>query len=55
MNVEEAMELAKKCISEINLRFMMAMPKWNIKMVDASGITILENCNGPIDAEEVKQ
>jgi len=42
LSEEEGLELMKKCIDEIHLRFMLAKPKFLIKIVDKNGIREIE-------------
>merc|ERR1719399_835948 len=38
----EALDLLECCFAEIQKRFMVAMPKFTIKVVDANGVRVLE-------------
>jgi len=42
MTVDEALQLMQLCAAEMKRRFSIAMPKWNIKIVDKDGIRKLE-------------
>ena len=42
MTVEEGLELMKKCIAELHVRFMINQPKFLIKLVTAEGIKVIE-------------
>ena len=42
MTVEEGIEVIKKCIHELDTRFMIAQPKFFIKIVDKDGIRLLD-------------
>ena len=41
MTPEEALQLVYKCISEIQLRFLVQQPKFMIKIVDKEGIRVI--------------
>jgi 20S proteasome alpha/beta subunit len=38
MTVEEGIELVKKCIHELHVRFLISQPNFFIKIVDKDGI-----------------
>jgi len=38
----EGMELLRKCVTEINLRFMANSPNFLVKVVDSNGITVVD-------------
>jgi 20S proteasome subunit beta 4 len=42
MNLEEGLDLVKRCIHELHTRFLISQPKFIIKLVDANGIRLLE-------------
>ena len=41
MTVEEGLELMRKCILELNIRFMISQPNFLIKLVTAKGIEVI--------------
>lgn len=42
MNLEEALGVVRKCIHELNVRFLINQPKFVIKLVDANGTRVVE-------------
>ena len=42
LDVEGGLGIIKKCIHELNTRFLISQPKFVIKIVDASGTRVLE-------------
>jgi len=42
MNLDEALALLELCFAEINKRFMISMPNFIIKVVDANGTRVVE-------------
>lgn len=42
MSVEEAVAIAKSCIQELQARFVMGLPKFSVKIVDAQGIRSID-------------
>ena len=38
LSLEEALDLIRKCIAEINTRFVMNLPKFVVKVADKDGI-----------------
>lgn len=42
MTLEQGLELAHKCQDELRKRFMVHLPDFIIKVVDASGVRIVE-------------
>jgi 20S proteasome alpha/beta subunit len=42
LNLEQSLDIIKKCIHELNTRFLISQPKFVIKIVDAAGTRNLE-------------
>eukprot|EP00826_Nyctotherus_ovalis_P033246 TRINITY_DN2684_c0_g1_i11.p1 TRINITY_DN2684_c0_g1~~TRINITY_DN2684_c0_g1_i11.p1 ORF type:complete len:106 (+),score=29.60 TRINITY_DN2684_c0_g1_i11:336-653(+) len=42
MSLEEGKELARKCIAEVQKRFIISTPNIIVKCIDANGVNILE-------------
>ncbi len=42
MNLEEGLDVIKKCIKELNTRFLISQPKFIVKIVDQNGIRVVE-------------
>lgn len=42
MNLEEVLELARKCIKELSTRFIINQPHWTAKVMSADGIKVVE-------------
>ncbi|CAG9313678.1 PSMB2_1 [Blepharisma stoltei] len=42
ITLDEAKEIAKKCVNEVKTRFLVAQPEFIIKVVDRNGITELD-------------
>ena len=41
MNEQQGLELLKKCIDEIQVRFLVHMPEFTVKIVDKDGVRVL--------------
>ncbi len=41
MNVEQGIEVIKKCIHELKTRFLISQPVFTVKIVDQNGIKVL--------------
>uniref|UniRef100_A0A6U4BZU5 Proteasome subunit beta n=2 Tax=Phaeomonas parva TaxID=124430 RepID=A0A6U4BZU5_9STRA len=39
---EQAIEVLRKCIKELETRFMIALPKWSVKVVDSEGVRVID-------------
>jgi 20S proteasome subunit beta 4 len=42
MDIEEAKELMRKCLKALSERFLLQQPHWKFKVVDKSGIRVIE-------------
>merc|ERR1719231_86350 len=42
MNVEEGIEVIKKCIHELNTRFLISQPVFIVKVIDKNGIRVIK-------------
>ena len=42
MSEAQGLELLKKCIDEIQIRFLVHMPEFSVKIVDKDGVRVLE-------------
>lgn len=42
MTLDEAKELMRKCIKELEVRFLVSLPKWSVKVVRADGVEVIE-------------
>jgi 20S proteasome subunit beta 4 len=42
MTVEEAIVLTRKCLAELKIRFIGNLPGFVVKIVDKSGIRVIE-------------
>lgn len=38
LNLEEALDLLRKCISEVRKRFLVDVGNWTVRVVDAEGV-----------------
>ena len=41
MSEAQGLELLKKCIDEIQIRFLVHMPEFSVKIVDKDGVRVL--------------
>lgn len=42
MSLEQALDVLELCIAEIQKRFMISMPSFTVKVVDANGVRVVE-------------
>lgn len=42
MNLEQGLEIIKKCIHELHTRFLMSQPHFVVKIVDKDGIRVMQ-------------
>jgi 20S proteasome subunit beta 4 len=42
MTLEEGLELARKCVNQLKMRFLMNQPKFTVKVVDKDGTRDVE-------------
>lgn len=57
MNKEEVLELLKKCIKEVQSRFIVNLNAFSVKVIDKDGSTTLDNipCNGTVHKDVPKE
>ena len=51
MSLDQGLELARKCVDQLKLRFLMSQPKFLVKVVDKNGTKIVDLSSGGASEE----